>query len=218
MRLDDLEKRVEELIAQAKTALANVHRGDFGPYVTSENFAALRAASLSFIERVFGRDHPHYREFDKSVEDVSDHYVQRGLGILTAIRDEIRGGWLFTTRGLVSAEVFADFLEMADYLLQEGYKDAAAVLVGGVLEEHLRQLAQKHGVPVQDGAGRARKADTINAELKKAGVYNALDQKTVTSWLDLRNKAAHGNYSEYGKDQVELLLAGVRAFIARIPL
>ena len=37
-----------------------------------------------------------------------------------------------------------------------------------------------------------------------ADVYNKLDQKSVTSWLDLKNKAAHEKYSEYTKDQVVL--------------
>jgi len=33
---------------------------------------------------------------------------------------------------------------MAEHLLDEGNKAAAAVLIGGVLEEHLRKLATKH--------------------------------------------------------------------------
>jgi hypothetical protein len=37
-------------------------------------------------------------------------------------------------------------LEMASYLLAEGYKDAAAVLVGSSLEGHLRNLALPHAV------------------------------------------------------------------------
>ena len=51
------------------------------------------------------------------------------------------------------AELFADFLEMADYLLSEGYKDPAAVLGGSMLEEHLRQLRQS-----MDIRNRRRKA------------------------------------------------------------
>jgi hypothetical protein len=44
---------------------------------------------------------------------------------------------------------------------------------------------------------------------------NKLDQKNVTAWLDLRNKAAHGKYTEYQKDQVELMMQGVTQFMAR---
>jgi hypothetical protein len=56
----------------------------------------------------------------------------------------------------------------------------------------------------------------LNAELRRIGAYGKLDQKNVTAWLDLRNNAAHGNYSNYNALQVENQLAGVREFIARV--
>jgi hypothetical protein len=106
---------------------------------------------------------------------------------------------------------------MADYLLQQGYKDAAAVLVGSVLEEHLRKLAQKSGLTVIQSGGAPKKAHSINSELAGAAVYLKLDQKSVTAWLDLRNKAAHGKCGDYTNEQVALTLQGVRDFAARHP-
>jgi hypothetical protein len=105
---------------------------------------------------------------------------------------------------------------MAEYLLNEGYKDPAAVLTGGVLEEHLRKLADKYGVPTVVNA-RAVKADQLNADLVRGNAYSVLYQKSITAWLDLRNKAAHGKYTEYTKEQVALMLAGVRDFAAKFP-
>ena len=98
---------------------------------------------------------------------------------------------------------------MAEYLSEEGYKDPAAVMVGSVLEEHLRQLCQKHGIATtttKQGSPLSRKADALNADLGNNSVYNKLDQKNVTAWLDLRNKAAHGKYQEYTREQVSLML------------
>jgi hypothetical protein len=46
-------------------------------------------------------------------------------------------------------------------------------------------------------------------------IYNLLVQKSVTAWLDLRNKAAHGHYTTYDTAQVNLMLAGVRDFAGR---
>ena len=66
-----------------------------------------------------------------------------------------------------------------------------------------------------DGKLRPVKADTLNAKLVKATIYSKLDQKNVTAWLDLRNKAAHGEYTEYTAEQVVLLISGVREFAAR---
>lgn len=62
-----------------------------------------------------------------------------------------------------------------------------------------------------------KKADRLNAELAAANAYSKLDQKQITAWLDLRNNAAHGNYSAYAKEQVEQLLVGVTNFMVRVP-
>ena len=67
----------------------------------------------------------------------------------------------------------------------------------------------------KDGKSIPKKADAMNADLTKAGIYNLLSQKSVTGWLDLRNNAAHGKYDEYSQEQVKLMYQGVTDFIAR---
>ena len=57
----------------------------------------------------------------------------------------------------------------------------------------------------------------MNNELGAMGAYSKLDQKSVTAWLDLRNKAAHGEYGQYTSEQVTTMLSGVREFAARVP-
>ena len=136
------------------------------------------------------------------------------VGVLRALRREYDEGCLTTVKGLVRAEVFADFLGMAEHLLDQDYKDPAAVLVGGVLEEHLRGLCANRSIPTET-SGRPKKADAMNADLFRASAYNKLDQKNVTAWLDLRNKAAHGSYDQYTQEQVRIILFGVRDFTAR---
>ncbi len=137
-------------------------------------------------------------------------------GILKALRTDYEAGYLRSVYEIIHGDIFGDFLEMADYLLTEGYKDPAAVLIGGVLEEQLRKLCQAHSIPVTKGS-LPKKADGLNAELAGANVYSKLDQKSITAWLGLRNNAAHGKYNEYSKEQVALMVQGVRDFIARNP-
>jgi hypothetical protein len=137
------------------------------------------------------------------------------LGILRALRNDYQCGYLQSVQELIHADVFADFLEMSDYLLDQNYKDPAAVLVGSVLEEHLRKLCLKSGLEVIATNGAPKKADALNADLTNAGIYTKLDLKSVTAWLDLRNKAAHGHYADYTKEQVGFMLQGVRDFISR---
>jgi hypothetical protein len=137
-------------------------------------------------------------------------------GILEALKNDYERGHLRSVSELIRADLFADFLDMAAHLTQEGYKDAAAVLAGGVLEEHLRKLCLKNLLD-PDNAGRPKKADQMNHELSAKSVYSKLDQKSITAWLDLRNKAAHGKYSEYSIGQVELFVQALRDFISRAP-
>jgi hypothetical protein len=178
-----------------------------------------RSAVLSFLEQVYGKGHPYYDEFNKAVGSFYVDGIKAGIEILFAIRSEMEGGWLISVKGLLRAEIFSDFLEMSDHLLSEGYKDASAVMIGGVLENHLRQLCRNNGIDPEikkDTKEIPKKADQLNSELATAEVYNKLDQKTVTGWLDLRNKAAHGHYDQYTKEQVETMLNGVSEFASRI--
>lgn len=143
--------------------------------------------------------------------------IDQAKGILLSLKNDYECGYLQSVVELIHADLFADFLEMADYLLEQGYKDPAAVVTGSVLEAHLRKLCDKHLIPVLKADGNHKKAEGLNTELSAVGAYNLLDQKNVTAWLDLRNKAAHGKYAEYTKDQVVLMLENVRNFVSRIP-
>ena len=223
MQLEDLIQRIDQLIQNADEVIKTEESNDFSvdSYVDEELFHAFRSASLSFLSMTFGKGHDHYEEFNSKVTRSMPHCAKIGRGILSAARVELEGGWLTTTKGLISAEIFSDFLEMAQHLLGEGYKDPAAVMAGSVLEEHLRQLCQKHGIPTEatkQDRPHPKKADALNADLTKKEVYNRLDQKQVTAWLDLRNKAAHGKYQEYTEKQVSLMLQSLSDFMVRVTL
>lgn len=224
VRLEDFITRADQLIGLAHAVLKTKQDGSeaFSTSRVDETlFAGFRTASLSFLQNVYGPTHPYYTNFDSRVASSASLDTEQGKGILQAVRDELVGGWLRSAKGLVAAELFADFLEMAQHLLNEGYKDAAAVMIGSVLEEHLRQLSLVNGISIntlKDGIEKALKADAINANLAKANVYGMLDQKSITAWLDLRNKAAHGHYSAYTAQQVTIMHSGVLEFMSRISI
>jgi len=146
----------------------------------------------------------------------SNNAIPALVGIVQALKTAYESGYLHQIDELIRADLFADFLDMGEYLLEEGYKDPAAVIIGGVLEEHLRKLCLKNSINITKN-NSFKKADTMNADLANSHVYNRLDQKSITAWLDLRNKAAHGKYTEYTDDQVNVALLGIRDFIARFP-
>jgi hypothetical protein len=218
--LQKLTDRINFLISLADRTLdtAKYPEGIGVAKVERELFNELRTSSLSFIKNLYGDTHPYYTEFDKYIIRAEPSETKKSRGILRAIKTEIEEGWLDSFKGLVSGEIFTDFLEMAEHLISESYKDPAAVVIGSVLEEHLRQLSKKVGIDTTDIRNSRtvyKKADAMNSDLASKNVYNKLDQKTITAWLDLRNKAAHGKYSEYNLEQVKLMLQGVTEFIAR---
>lgn len=219
MKVSDLTRRLDELLQMGRKVLETKKGAGYSEYIDTAANAGFRSSVLSFINRVYGCKHPHFKEFEESTNGHYPSNTESGIAIVQAMKGEIEGGWLFTIKGLVTAEVFANFLEMAEHLLNTGYKDPAAVMCGSVLEEHLRQLCLKHNIPIvqeRDSAKIPKKADRLNSELASADIYSKLDQKMITAWLDLRNKAAHGKYDEYTKDQVQHMLMAVTEFMARV--
>ena len=188
---------------------------DLKGVVSSEANARMQAT----IKRLAPQGSPHLVAAEAIMKQygVGNGYaIGLLLGILRAMRADYAAGYLSSIAELIHADLFADFLEMSDHLLSQGYKDPAAVVAGSVLEEHLRKLCGKAGIATVNRTA-PKKADLLDADLAGASVYSKLDQKSVTAWLDLRNKAAHGKYSEYTKEQVQALQEGVRHFMTRYP-
>jgi hypothetical protein len=187
------------------------------------DLARLAASGHAAVHRIAGSGSIYMQRVEAALASEMKEPIKATtiVGIVQALRADVANGYAETVSALARAEVFADFLDMAQYLLDSGYKDAAAVIAGSSLESHLRQLSVKFGVATTyqeaSGATKARKAESLNADLAKAGAYSGTDQKNVTAWLGLRNEAAHGDYAKYDEKQVAVLVLAVREFIARIP-
>lgn len=212
-QIDDILAHVKQLTSTSKFAdLSDLTDNVAGEAATLLSHTIQRFASPgSSYAKNIGQStvYPGPEGFRRSINALA--------GVLRALRLSYARGYLLSINELVHADVFGDFLDMAEHLLEAGYKDPAAVISGSVLEEHLRKLSTKNGVDILRPDAAPKKADALNAELSANDVYSKLDQKNVTAWLDLRNKAAHGHYGEYTKDQVSLMLQSVRDFAARHP-
>jgi hypothetical protein len=192
---------------------------DCSDVIKETNGTDLATRAYAAIERISGPASFYSRKGRMIIEQ---HHSGRSqiihlAGVLQSLLSDIKAGYLRSVEEIVHGELFGDFLEMARHLTESGYKDAAAVIAGSSLEAHLRQLAKRAGISTENSDGAPKKADLLNAELTKAGVYSGLDQKNVTAWLDLRNKAAHGRYGEYSKEQVPLLIDSIQNFMTRYP-
>jgi hypothetical protein len=222
MKLNDISIRIDELILKGENILRKIYfESGSLERINVSDFAGLKSATKSLIIKIYDNNHPYYSEIENITHYQYPSAARKTIAILKEIKDEITGGWLFSTKGIVAAEIFSDFIEMSNYLLEEGYKDSSAVMLGSVLEEHLRQLCLKNGIEIfnfKNEKSIPKKADLLNSELSSKNIYNKLDQKNVTAWLDLRNNAAHGKYDEYSKEQVEIMFSAISDFLSRNPI
>jgi hypothetical protein len=215
-------QRLDQLITQGRKVLQTqssrdgylgdmhiINMGDDA--VDAELSSQWGISCLNILGRVFGKESDHYVRFDSFYHHLDDYTpVRRALGILKGAKDDYEHGFLFETRVLIEAEIFDDFLEQAEHLHKHGYIGPAAVVAGSVLEDGLRKLCLRNGFSL----AAQPKMDTMNADLAKAGVYTLLVQKKITALADIRNKAAHGRWSEFKDQDVQEMLEQVRSFLA----
>lgn len=206
--------RLDALIAKGEAVLAthspNPPNVIGFPTLGSDEFSEWATQSVAYLKNLFGESHTYTEAFASAVDrEGYTGSAKKGLGVLRASREDVEGGYLRDVRALVSAEVFSDFLEMAQHLFETGYKDPAAMLTGAVLEDGLRRIAERHEV-------KAKTRDDLSALNQKcadAGVYNRLVQKRIQVWVDVRNKADHADFDGYTDTDVADMLRGVRDFL-----
>ena len=145
----------------------------------------------------------------------SPFFVEQLLGVLKGLRRDIEAGYLMSLEEEVHADLFADFLGMADHLLSDRQALPAAVVAGAALEARLRALAERAGVSTE-ARGKPKRAAKLNDDLAKKSVYRKAEQKQVLAWQDLRNSAAHGE-DGFSPEEIRLMVQGIRDFIARHP-
>ena len=168
---------------------------------------AVKARNL--VSNACGKESEHYAALVEAgeVQSCGDSptRLKRMGAVFLAAREDFEGGYLNSIRNLVQAELAGGELDQARELSGSGYHAAAAVVAGVVLENALRSLCAKQGLP-------AGSMERMNADLAKAGEYNVLVQKRVTSLAAVRNSAAHGKSGEYTSEDVKSMISEIERF------
>lgn len=179
--------------------------------IDNEKTLTWKVKSKSLLVTTCGKDSQHYEEFIKA-EKLRSYETQwnafkRMKSVFIAAMDDYKNGYLTSLKNLIQAEVFDSELEQAQELLSSGYKLAAAVIAGVVLETTLRDICLQNNLALG-------KLDKMNADLAKAGIYNKLQQKRITALADIRNSAAHGKPEEFSDDDVIMMIRDIEQFLA----
>ena len=216
-------ERLRELMAEGQ-AIIKTQTSSQGPGMyggTSTHYSIPDKVRLqawltsvnTIFDVVFGSSSPQYQQYSKVTEkanipSVNFYTINIIVGTMRGALDDLEQGFLVGQELLIAAEVFDSVLEQAKHLNDAGYKDSAAVLARVVLEDSLRRLARE--ASLDDTV----KAAVINNSLKTAGKYPQPQWRLIQVWLDIGNAAAHGNFHEYNKDDVEKQINGIELFLA----
>ena len=204
---DELIKERIDSLVQLGEELSDT-KGRYGVDTVDEQlFIQWHVRSLAILEKVFGKE-LYYWRYDEVCKRNLNSHVNAGLGVLKAAKSDIDAGFYDSAKMAATKEVFTDFLEMVDHLLENEYKDPAAMLTGAVLEDGLRKIAEgKVTVKDTDNIG------SLNNKLADNRVYSNTMRRSIGAWASIRNSADHAKFEEYTIAQVENMRDGVRVFL-----
>lgn len=208
-------KKFESLLIEGKQILQNYGwDGQLWNRPPPQNeYIRWRTEAINLIKRICGEDSKHYRQLNSIFHDdkvkFNSYYFYFCYSIVEAAKRDFDDDFLADIKSLVRADLLDDFLSQAEMLLEEEYHIAAALLAGGVLEDTLRKLCEKQGIPYPNKTS----IDSLNISLAKANVYDKLIQKEITAKTDLRNNAAHAHFDKVKNDDVADMIKWIRRFV-----
>jgi hypothetical protein len=185
-------------------------------------FAKLRVNYVSLLEQVIPLNSPQRKLIEEpGTSYTSKQSLENHISVLEALREDFKNGFLGDLLLQIEVEIAADYMGQAEQLLDEGQSGnydhvPAAVLSGAVLEKALRTLCGKQVPPIAivNSKGEPLTLNPLIEALKKAAVFNELKAKQLRAWADIRNKAAHGEFDQFSRHDVEVMIRGIEDFLA----
>lgn len=181
-------------------------------------FRAFAIGAIACIKRVAGEQSEYFSRLRLS-QMAGDLSSPRGnpsaipslVGSLTALRCVVDGDFLGNLDAKLRANIHDDFLAQSKTLLEAGYYVAGMVLIGSVLEDHLRKLCLIRGLTWNGKGGLSE-----FTQLLKSGLTQPV-WRQMQVVADLRNSAAHSPADPITEQQAEQAHAFVAQIIATHP-
>lgn len=219
MNTPDFETRCIQLLERGRALASRIGHTEYGQeywfnscdvpighaWIASvANFFALTAVPRSY----FSDEVRRIVEQDELKGGVPFHVVQKLIGLLDSISDEMHHGLLTKAEYIFVASTFDDFLVHATEFHRAGKKTESSVLCSAVFEDAVRKLADKVSV---SQAGRS--LDSIIDDLVKQGITTSVKARRWKSYAAVRNKALHAQWDEFDLRDVGEMLTGTREVV-----
>jgi len=224
-----LPPKVDQKIrSQLKKLVERSHTPITPDVSKQEIFTSLRTQFQTLLNHISSDVSAPYltdlsKKADETLRSSADYLgaINRLRGLIRGLKAAYEDGMLERLTEHIEAQVTADYLGQATQLLKEGtskkYEHVpAAVLTGAILEDALRRLCKRQSPPtaILKPSGDHKTMMPLIDDLKKAGLYNELKATQLRAWTHIRNKAAHGEFEQFKKGDVEEMLSGVQNFLA----
>jgi hypothetical protein len=218
----DIMARCSELIGRGRELSGRIRYYDSRPsfWFASESVPELQAwigSVANFFRLTATPDTYFSQECQRIVEDkdlaggVPFYTVQKLLGLLNSILEEMKAGLLRKAEYIFVATTFDDFIDHAAEYHKAGKKTESSVLVSAVFEDAMRKAATKFGV-----THKGESLDSVIDELGKRGHVNPVKVKRYKGIASLRNSALHARWDEFDIKDVGSAINGTRELIEEL--
>jgi hypothetical protein len=185
-------------------------------------FIEWRTKVATLLASIVPKGHIHRDEVEKlPTLQASPDSLHTAVSLLKGIKDDWDQGFFDDLPLAIEAEVAADYMGQAENLLAEGQQGKfdhvpAAVLAGAVLEKALRTMCGQQQPPVSivNTNGEPKKLNLVIDDLKKAGAFSETKAKQLRAWAGIRNHAAHGEFDQFTRADVDAMIPGINTFLA----
>ena len=188
---------------------------------SNTKYFELYERSKTVLCRLCANAQEFFEQLDKSPSTAN---IEQLIGKLRATQLDLNNGFLHLEHQ-IQDRVSIDLMEQAEQLLSEDSPGdegnethehiPAAVLAGAVLEHFLRTLCSRQSPPIAvhlDNGNHKTLARLID-DLEKAELYNEVEKQQLKVWVKIRNAAAHGQFDQFSREQVEDMIDDIKHFI-----